>query len=450
MSQYRAYPAYKDSGIEWIGQVPEHWQVKRLKHLISQCQNGVWGDDPLEDGSDTLCIRVADFDRDNNVVIYNPSTYRQITKEHQDSRLVSKGDILLEKSGGGAQTLVGANVRYLGEEPAVCSNFVAVIKPSKMAESAWLNYLMASMYALKINLRSIKQSTGIQNLDSEQYLDEGVAAPSLDEQATIAAALDRETARIDALVEKKTRFIELLKEKRQALITHAVTKGLDRNAKMKDSGIEWIGQVPEHWEATKLKHVAAFSGGGTPSKENPDYWNGCIPWVSPKDMKHEVITDSIDHITTKGLENSATKLIDSGAVLLVARSGILRHTIPVGINNVPVSLNQDMKALSLDETRVRPRFILRWVQGLNRSLLGIWAKEGATVESLEHEYVANTRLPLPDLKEQDAILATLDLETARIDALISKTEQSITLLKERRAAFITAAVTGQIDLRGKQ
>ena len=137
-------------------------------------------------------------------------------------------------------------MRYLGEEPAVCSNFVAVIKPSKMAESAWLNYLMASMYALKINLRSIKQSTGIQNLDSEQYLDEGVAAPSLDEQATIAAALDRETARIDALIEKKTRFIELLKEKRQALITHAVTKGLDPNVKMKDSGIEWIGQVPEH------------------------------------------------------------------------------------------------------------------------------------------------------------------------------------------------------------
>ena len=221
----------KDSGVEWIGQVPEHWQVKRLKHLISQCQNGVWGDDPLEDGSDTLCIRVADFDRDNNVVIYNPSTYRQITKEHQDSRLVSKGDILLEKSGGGAQTLVGANVRYLGEEPAVCSNFVAVIKPSKMAESAWLNYLMASMYALKINLRSIKQSTGIQNLDSEQYLDEGVAAPSLDEQATIAAALDRETARIDALIGKAEQSITLLKERRAAFITAAVTGQIDLRGK---------------------------------------------------------------------------------------------------------------------------------------------------------------------------------------------------------------------------
>ena len=213
----------------------------------------------------------------------------------------------------------------------------------------------------------------------------------------------------------------------------------------KDSGVEWIGQVPEHWEATKLKYVAEFSGGGTPPKENPDYWNGSIPWISPKDMKYEVVTDSIDHITTEGLENSATKLIDSGSVLLVARSGILRHTIPVGINNVPVSLNQDMKALSLNQIRVRPRFILRWVQGFNRSLLGVWAKEGATVESLEHEYVANTPLPLPDLVEQDAILSTLDRETGRIDALIQKKTRFIELLKEKRQALITHAVTKGLD-----
>jgi len=213
----------------------------------------------------------------------------------------------------------------------------------------------------------------------------------------------------------------------------------------KDSGVEWIGQVPEHWEATKLKYVAEFSGGGTPPKENPDYWNGSIPWISPKDMKYEVVTDSIDHITTEGLENSATKLIDSGSVLLVTRSGILRHTIPVGINNVPVSLNQDMKALSLNQIRVRPRFILRWVQGFNRSLLGVWAKEGATVESLEHEYVADTPLPLPDLVEQDAILSTLDCETARIDALIGKKTRFIELLKEKRQALITHAVTKGLD-----
>ncbi|MCY1700889.1 restriction endonuclease subunit S [Lelliottia sp. SL45] len=445
MSQYRAYPAYKDSGIEWIGQVPEHWEVKPFKYILSAPMSyGANESAESDDPNHPRYIRITDLTENGTL---REDTFKTLPWDKAYSYLLSDGDILLARSGA----TVGKSFLYRETNGAAC--FAGyLIKASCDEEKALPKYIYAYLqshsYWEYISGSNI-QST-IQNVSAEKYSSMVLPVPQREEQATIAATLDRETARIDTLVEKKTRFIELLKEKRQALITHAVTKGLDPNVKMKDSGVEWIGQVPEHWEATKLKHVAAFSGGGTPSKENPDYWNGCIPWVSPKDMKHEVITDSIDHITTKGLENSATKLIDSGAVLLVARSGILRHTIPVGINNVPVSLNQDMKALSLDETRVRPRFILRWVQGLNRSLLGIWAKEGATVESLEHEYVANTRLPLPDLKEQDAILATLDLETARIDALISKAEQSITLLKERRAAFITAAVTGQIDLRGKQ
>ena len=425
----------KDSGVEWIGQVPEHWKVARVKRLASlrnERRNDV--------STDTIYIGLEDVEAGSGQ--YKPTNGSSRQSEDSTVGIFYEGDVLYGKLRPYLRKAI------ISEMAGCCSTEFLVLRAEK-TEPRWLQEWLLTPDVTH-QIVSGCEGAKMPRADWGHIGSIEVVYPDQPEQAKILTSLDRETARIDALIEKKTRFIELLKEKRQALITHAVTKGLDRNAKMKDSGIEWIGQVPEHWEATKLKHVAAFSGGGTPSKENPDYWNGCIPWVSPKDMKHEVITDSIDHITTKGLENSATKLIDSGAVLLVARSGILRHTIPVGINNVPVSLNQDMKALSLDETRVRPRFILRWVQGLNRSLLGIWAKEGATVESLEHEYVANTRLPLPDLKEQDAILATLDLETARIDALISKTEQSITLLKERRAAFITAAVTGQIDLRGKQ
>lgn len=213
----------------------------------------------------------------------------------------------------------------------------------------------------------------------------------------------------------------------------------------KDSGVDWIGLVPEHWGAEKIKYLATFAGGGTPAKENADYWNGSIPWVSPKDMKSEVITDSIDHITPEGLANSSTKLIDPGAILLVARSGILRHTVPVGINTVPVSLNQDMKALTLSEGKIRSWFLLRWVQGLSPALLFAWAKQGATVESLEHDYVANSLLPLPDLEEQDVIVAFLDRETSRIDGLIQKKTRFIELLKEKREALITHAVTKGIS-----
>lgn len=438
MSQYKAYPAHKDSGVEWIGQVPEHWQLRKVAWDLVMSIG--WTPDTKNRryyGGDYNWVSIADLTK--NRINETGQKITQLAVDEMKGSQAPAGSLLF------SYKLTIGMVALL-DQPAYTNEAIAAFYPNKKINMNFWKYAVVVILP-RYSRKNIYNSD---LLNQELMNSARFYAPSYDEQATIAATLDRETARIDALVEKKTRFIELLKEKRQALITHAVTKGLDPNAKMKDSGVEWIGQVPEHWEATKLKHVAAFSGGGTPSKENPDYWNGCIPWVSPKDMKHEVITDSIDHITTKGLENSATKLIDSGAVLLVARSGILRHTIPVGINNVPVSLNQDMKALSLDETRVRPRFILRWVQGLNRSLLGIWAKEGATVESLEHEYVANTRLPLPDLKEQDAILATLDRETARINALISKAEQSITLLKERRAAFITAAVTGQIDLRGKQ
>ncbi|BBA63915.1 TPA: restriction endonuclease subunit S [Klebsiella pneumoniae] len=448
MSQYRAYPAYKDSGIEWIGQVPEHWQVKRLKHLISQCQNGVWGDDPLEDGSDTLCIRVADFDRDNNVVIYNPSTYRQITKEHQDSRLVSKGDILLEKSGGGAQTLVGANVRYLGEEPAVCSNFVAVIKPSKMAESAWLNYLMASMYALKINLRSIKQSTGIQNLDSEQYLDEGVAAPSLDEQATIAAALDRETARIDALVEKKTRFIELLKEKRQALITHAVTKGLDPNVKMKDSGIEWIGQVPEHWKIAQIKRISALNPRKSTLSEEKDSLCTFLPM-------EKLRTNAVTLDETRPIHEvyGGYSYFSDGDILIAKVTPCFENgniAVANGLVNGIGFGSTEINVLRVNGKGHNRFLYYRLQEEQFRTIAKSEMRGTGGLKRVPTDLFESFTIGLPDTDEQATIAATLDRETARIDTLIGKAEQSITLLKERRAAFITAAVTGQIDLRGKQ
>ncbi|HCL3968285.1 TPA: restriction endonuclease subunit S [Pseudomonas aeruginosa] len=440
MSQYKVYPAYKDSGVEWIGQVPEHWEVKRLKRLISQCQNGVWGDDPLEDGSDTLCIRVADFDRDNNVVIDNPPTYRQIAKDHQDSRLVSKGDILLEKSGGGAQTLVGANVRYLGEEPAVCSNFVAVVKPSKNAESAWLNYLMASMYALKINLRSIKQSTGIQNLDSGQYLDEGVAAPSFDEQATIAATLDRETARIDALIQKKTRFIELLKEKRQALITHAVTKGLDPNVKMKDSGVEWIGKVPEHWDVKPFFALVTEL-----NRKNVGLVETNILSLSYGNIIQKPETRNMG-LTPESYETY--QIVESGEIVFrftdLQNDKRSLRSAQVTQRGIITSAYMAVKPRSIDST------YFAWLMRSYDLCKVFYAMGGGLRQSLKFEDVRRLPVLIPPVDEQSEITNIINAGTARIDALVEKTEQSITLLKERRAAFITAAVTGQIDLRGEQ
>ena len=214
-----------------------------------------------------------------------------------------------------------------------------------------------------------------------------------------------------------------------------------RYPQYKDSGVDWLGQVPAHWEVPKLKTIASFSGGGTPSRENLSFWNGDIPWVSPKDMKADRITGAEESITEAGLKSSAANLLPVGQVLMVVRSGILKRTIPVAINECAVALNQDMKAFAFDSRRCLPEFFLRWVQGLNALLLLAWAKQGATVESIEHSYLADTIVPIPPLPEQREIAGFLDRETAQIDALVAEQERLLELLKEKRQAVISHAVT---------
>ena len=219
---------------------------------------------------------------------------------------------------------------------------------------------------------------------------------------------------------------------------------LPRYDSYKDSGVEWLGDVPSHWSPEKLKYIATFSGGGTPSRENLDYWNGGIPWVSPKDMKAPLISETEETITDQGLLSSAASLVPPGAVLMVVRSGILRHTIPLSENVCEVALNQDMKAIRFSDISTA-RFFRYWVSGFNGKLIFVWSKQGATVESIEHSYLSGTVIPLPAPLERQAIVSFLDKETAKIDALIAAQERLIELLKEKRQAVISHAVTKGLD-----
>lgn len=216
---------------------------------------------------------------------------------------------------------------------------------------------------------------------------------------------------------------------------------LPKYPRYRPSELKWLGEVPAHWPSRKLKYVARFSGGGTPDRANASFWGGDIPWVSPKDMKTERIEGSEESITEAGLLGSTSALIYPGQVLMVVRSGILKHTIPVAINHVEVAMNQDMKAISFDSQHCTSSFFLRWVQGLNDELLLEWAKQGVTVESIEHAYLAGTPLPLPPLEEQEVIAKFLDRETSKIDVLIAEQEKLLNLLAEKRQATISHAVT---------
>jgi type I restriction enzyme S subunit len=445
MSRYKRYPAYKDSGVEWIGEVPEHWEVKRLKYTASSCKNGVWGDDPTGNATEDIpCVRVADFDRDQlRVVLMNP-TLRKVTSSERQGRILKYGDLLLEKSGGGEKQPVGCVVQYEDERPAVCSNFIARIEVAPQYSASFLRDVHHSLYSVRITTNSINQTSGIQNLDQERYFNEYAAFPSLNEQKAIVSSVKRETARIDALIAQKTRFIELLKEKRQALITHAVTKGLDPNVKMKDSGVEWIGEVPEHWEVKPIKIIASCNDDSLPESFSPDT---PIRYVDISSVSHDAGIAEPEPMLFGDAPSRARRKARAGDVVVSTVRTYLKAVAAVDDAHADCVYSTGFAVLRPRKEHLVPEF-LKWLV-LNELLIQAIEShsEGLSYPAINASELINLKTTLPSLSEQARIASILDRETARIDALIGKTQRGIDLLKERRSAFITAAVTGQIDLR---
>lgn len=217
-----------DSGVTWLGEIPAHWEVKRLKYSVASVVPGVWGGEPMGDENDVRCVRVADFDRQALRVNAEAPTVRSVPAADRQLRGLRPGDLLLEKSGGTAINPVGVVVMYEGPaEQAVCANFIARIRTVDGQDPRYWLYAHSASYATRMTQRSVKQTTGIQNLDQTSYFDERFPFPPLQEQREIAAYLDAQTSRIDALIQKSERLIELSQERRAALITAAVTGQID-------------------------------------------------------------------------------------------------------------------------------------------------------------------------------------------------------------------------------
>jgi type I restriction enzyme S subunit len=446
LRRFKPYPAYKDSGVEWLGEVPAGWEIRRLRFTVTSCQNGVWGDEP--DGlHDVACVRVADFNRIAFTVDVTEPTLRSIDPAVLAARGLRTGNLLLEKSGGGESQPVGAVVLFDHQMPAVCSNFVARVTIADGHDPRYQTYLHAALYAQRINTRHIKQSTGIQNLDSSSYLNEATGLPPEPEQRTIAAFLDRETARIDALVAKKERLIELLQEQRRALIIRAVTKGLDPHVPMKDTGVEWLGKIPAHWEVNRTKFAARLRSGHTPSRQHPEYWQDCtIPWFSLADVwqirdgQIEYVYETAEKISELGLANSAARLLPKGTV-------ILSRTASVGfaaILGVDMATTQDFVNWVCGPT-LRPEFLLYIFRSMAHEFRRLTM--GSTHQTIYMPDVGGFSTPIPPVPEQDRIVALIRKETVRIDTLVTKVRDAIDRLEELRTALISAAVTGKIDVR---
>lgn len=356
------------------------------------------------------------------------------------------GDVLLAKITPCFENGKSALVYGLKNGLGFGSTEFHVLRAKGNMDPSYLAYLVRSHPFRAFGEASMIGAAGQKRVPESFVTEFKQAFPTLKEQRAIASFLDRETAKLDQLIEKKRRLIELLQEYRQAIITQAVTKGLDPNVPMKVSGIPWLGEVPVHWEIRQLKYLATFQGGGTPSKDDLAFWDGDIPWVSPKDMKQEVIVETEDHISRAAVDASATKIIPPGNVLLVVRSGILKHTLPVAMNGVAVTLNQDMKAL-IPHRSTTSSFLFWSLKGLGPHILSVCRKIGATVDSIDMELLYRFPIPLAPLSEQEAISLYLEEKCNLIGKAVDKLQQELNLLAEYRQALISAAVTGQIDVR---
>lgn len=445
-TKYKTYPKYKSSDIDWLGYVPVGWEAKRLRYFFDYHAGGVWGDEEKGDQNDLICLRVADFDFDHFGLSKDDLTTRNIP-ENQHSRILEKGDILLEKSGGGEKQTVGRAVRFDSDSRAVCSNFIEKLTPHKIHDSKYISYLMGALYFGTINVRSIKQTTGIQNLDIYSYFSEVVPFPEKTIQGSIADFLDRETAKIDEMVEKKQKMMEFLKEKRQALITHAVTKGLDPKAKMKPSGIDWLGDIPEEWDVKRLKYISNTRVSNVDKKSEDEVPVRLCNYIDV--YKNEFINEEIDFMHATATRNQVDVFeLKKGDIILTKDSetaddiGIPAHVDLEDTKNIVCGYHL---AISTPTNSVLlGKYLFRLFQSnIFRAYFEV-SSNGVTRFGLDTYSIFNADIPLPSFPDQHAIADFLDRETAKIDGVFVKIETQINKLKEYRQALITSAVTGKI------
>ncbi|WP_207224759.1 restriction endonuclease subunit S [Sphaerotilus mobilis] len=374
---------------------------------------------------------------------------RSITEKERAGRLLRKGDLLLEKSGGGELQPVGQVVMYQLDTPAVCSNFVARVALASGMSAGFWNYVHSAAYSVGVNVGAINQTSGIQNLDQDRYFNERAPFPPLNEQTAIATFLDQETAKLDALIAEQEKLIALLAEKRQATISHAVTRGLNPGVPMRDSGVAWLGEVPGHWDVTRLKHATEFVVDCP--HETPTYDDdGLYRVIRTADVSEgQLHLDAMYSVAQGEYQRRIRRMALEAGDIVYGREGERWGFAAQVPESEMFCLGQRMMQFRSAST-MHARFLMWQLTARSTYRQGELDTVGATSPHVNVGTIRNYVLTKPPVVEQRLISEFLDIETKKLDRLYGEAQRTISLLKERRAALIAAAVTGQIDVRGWQ
>jgi len=441
------YPKYKDSGVEWLGQVPEHWEVTRLGYLCAKIGSGK----TPSGGAEMYFEEGVTFIRSQNVydeglrlddVVYIDT---QIDEELRASR-VRGGDILLNITGAslGRTCLVPDGLPHANVNQHVC-----IVRLHSVALRSFVALALKS-HSTKIQIQAAQNGAAREGLNFAQVSKLVLAIPPLAERTRIAEFLDREAGKIDELVAEQQRLMELLKEKRQAVVSHAVTKGLNPAVSMKPSGIEWLGDVPAHWKVgrcgfymTILSGFAFPSSGFTDDEGETKLLRGVNVGVSS--LRWD---DTVYWRRTAG-DDLDDYEIQKGDVVI----GMDRPLISDGIRvakvkakDLPCLLLQRVASLKPGD-RLNSDYLLSLLS--SEMFVAHFSPEttGVSVPHISPEQIQNFVVPVPPIDEQETIVSFIHTETEKLDALTAEAQKTIDLLQERRIALISAAVTGQIDVR---
>ena len=435
------YPAYKDSGVEWLGEIPAYWEIMRLKHLATV------NDEALPETTDPG-MEIAYVDIGNVDSIQGITDAEELVFEDAPSRarrIVRQGDLII--------SMVRTYLRAIAQIEATDTNLIvstgfAVIRPRQIDDRFVAYAINAPYFVERVVAHSMGVSYPAINASELACLDI-TFPPSLSEQRAIAAFLDRETAKIDALVAKKERLIELLQEKRSALISHTVTKGLDPEVPLENSGVEWLGEIPANWEVRRLKHTVKKIGSGkTPSGGAERYVTDGIMLLRSQNIHFRGLKLSdVAYIDAATDDEMANSRVHEDDVLLNITGASLGRCCVALLDGLEANVNQHVCIIRPDQRQNDAAFLAYSIESQSLQDQIFNNENGVSRDALNFEQIASLVLAEPTIIEQRAITTFLDQETAQIDALVATIREAIERLQELRTALISAAVTGKIDVR---
>ncbi len=438
--RFKHYPAYKDSGVEWLGEIPTHWQVKRLKYLAALDPESLSEDtDPARE---IVYVDIGSVDNLGRIMEKEQLTFA--TAPSRARKLVRNGDVIVST----VRTYLRSIAPINNPDPGmVVSTGFAVVRPADQLTSEYAAYALRAPYFVE---RVVANSKGVSfpAINESEMATYELIAPPETEQRAIAAFLDHETAKIDALIAKKKQVIDLLNENRMALITRVVTKGIDPNVLMKDSGVEWLGEIPKHWEVVRAKYTLKdrISGPFGSSLTKESYGGNIYRVYGQEQVIPGDFTVGDYYIPEEKFRTMTRYAVAPGDVLLSCVGTFGKATVvPEGIE--PGIINPRLILLRPDQNKIVPDYLEIFLKSELAYAQMDEVTRGGTMDIINLSTISALIMPLPPRTEQEKILRTVRAESSRLDKLLARVRNAINHLKEYRAALVSAAVTGKIDVR---